>query len=317
MVIIVLILLELSFIMDKRKQGIALFITLMVIASIMSIIAVSFTYLEKVQKDAGTTSAILQGNLLHKNTVSILKKFFPKGKDNNEKLKIIYENPLPLNEPKSGFGLMLSCKPLLIGVPISWLDKSLFPKTPTKMVLASEVLTLVMERYDVQEPNELEELIMKAVTGKVSQNEDNVPRIRSKRGIVSKSQFNRIISDYRLRFDDPKVLLVPWERYFSFTKVGKETKIDGMYLTPEFISVAFDVPIEIVQDSWIVGESTLQSFLTENSIVEPIDKKIYSNKALNAMHCEETYAYRDGQYKINFDYIEERSGNFEFNGKTE
>jgi len=46
------ILLELSFIMDKRKRGIALFITLMVIASIMSIIAVSFSYLEKVQKDA-------------------------------------------------------------------------------------------------------------------------------------------------------------------------------------------------------------------------------------------------------------------------
>jgi hypothetical protein len=158
---------------------------------------------------------------------------------------------------------------------------------------------------------------MNAVTGKVSQNEDDAPRIRSKRGIFSKSQFYRIIADYRLSFDDPKVLLIPWDRYFSFSKVDKKTKIDSAYLTPEFISVAFEVPIEIVQESWIVGESTLQSFLSENSIAEPIDKKIYSNKALNAMHCEETYAYRDGQYKINFDYIEGRSGNFEFNGKAE
>ena len=303
--------------MDKRKRGIALFITLMVIASIMSIIAVSFTYLEKVQKDAGATSAILQGNLLHKNTVKILKNFFPQGKDNNEKLKIIYTMPLILSEAKSGFSLNLSCKPLMVGVPINWLDKSLFPKTPQKIVLASEVLTSVMELYDIQEPNELERLILKAVTGKVSQNEDNAPRIRAKRGIFSKSQFDRLIADYYLHFDDPKVLLVPWDKYFVFTKVDKKRKIDATYLTPEFISVAFEVPIEIVQESWILGESTLQSFLTENSIVEPINKKIYSAKALNAMHCEETYAYRDGQYKINFDYIEGRSENFEFNGKAE
>ena len=309
-----LILLELSFIMDKRKRGIALFITLMVIASIMSIIAVSFSYLEKVQKDAGTTSAILQGNLLHKNTVNILKsQGFDKKQGDNEKLKILYTMPMMLSEPKSGFGLSLSCQPLMIGVPIGWLNS----KMANKNSLAKEVLASVMELHDVQEPNELERLIMQTVTGKVSQNEDNAPRIRASKGIVSKSQFYRIISDYRLSFDDPKVLSIPWDRYFAFTQVNKQTKIDGAYLTPEFISVAFEVPIEIVQDSWIFGESTLQSFLSENPGSGTYDKNLYSNKALNAMHCEETYAYRDGQYKMNFDYIEGRSGNFEFNGKAE
>ncbi len=304
--------------MDKTKRGIALFITLMVIASIMSIIAVSFTYLEKVQKDAGATSAILQGNLLQKNTVNILKRFFPQGKDNSEKLKLIYTMPLMLSEAKSGFGLNLSCKPLMVGVPISWLDQSIVPKSPKKMNLARKTLSSVMENYDIEEPNELEKLIMKAVTGKVSQNEDDAPRIQSKKGVVSKSQFDRIIADYRLRFDDPKVLSIPWERYFAFVKVDKTTKIDGAYLTPEFISVAFEeVSIETVKEDWIMGETTLESFLKDNSIMEPIDKKIYSNQALNAMHCEETYAYRDGQYKMNFDYIEGRSGNFEFNGKAE
>ena len=299
--------------MDKRKRGIALFITLMVIASIMSIIAVSFTYLEKVRKDAGTTSAILQGNLLHKDTVNILKRQIPKGKDNSEALKILYKTPLPLSEPKSGFRLMLSCKPLMTGVPISWLDS----KEKNKETLAKEILISVMELHDVQEPNELESLIKRAVTGKVSQNEDNAPRIRAKKGIFLKSQFYRIIADYRLSFDDPKVLSIPWDRYFSFTKVDKKTKIDSYFLTPEFISVKFGIPIETVRYDWKFGESTLQSFLSENSTGEQIDKKIFSSKALNAMHCEETYAYINEQYTINFDYIEGRSGNFEFNGKTE
>ncbi|HHB94710.1 MAG TPA: hypothetical protein ENK88_06165, partial [Campylobacterales bacterium] len=80
--------------MDKTKRGIALFITLLVIASILSIVAVSFSYLEKVQKDAGKVSSLIQGNLLYKNTTEILKKFFPKGKADSKKLQMIYSLPL-------------------------------------------------------------------------------------------------------------------------------------------------------------------------------------------------------------------------------
>ena len=309
------ILLELSFIMDKRKHGIALFITLMVIASIMSIIAVSFSYLEKVQKDAGTTSAMIQGDLLYKNTVTVLKRFFPAGKDNTEKLKLIYTMPLMLSESKSGFNLNLSCQPLLTGVPISWLHKESAWNQVEKTNLAKDTLTAVMELYEIEDANGLEELIEKELSEKTAQHEDYTPRIMTQKGINSKQQFYRIVMDYRLLYDDPKALLVPWERYFSFVQVEKKTKIDGVYLTPEFISIAFETPIEIVQDSWIIGESSLVNFLKENSIIAPVNKNIYSNKALSAMHCEQTYAYRDGHYKFNFDYIEGRSGNFEFNGK--
>jgi len=309
------ILLELSFIMDKRKRGIALFITLMVIASIMSIIAVSFSYLEKVQKDAGRTSAIIQGDLLYKNTINILKRFFPKKQNNSDKLKLIYKMPLILTESKSGFNLNLTCTPLLKAVPINWLDRNFIWQNAEKRNLAKDVLSVVMEQYSIEEPNKLEQLILQEVSGDSSENQDYTPRLKQQRGIVSQQQFNRVITNYRLLYDDPKVLLVPWELYFSFTKVNPKTKIDGVYLTPEFISIAFEIPIEIVLDSWIVGESTLISFLKDNSIVAPVNKKIYSTKALNAMHCEQTYAYQDGQYRFNFDYIEGRSANFEFNGK--
>ena len=309
------ILLELSFIMDKRKRGIALFITLMVIASIMSIIAVSFSYLEKVQKDAGSTSAIIQGDLLYKNSVNVLKRFFPKKKDNSEKLKLIYTMPLILTESKSGFNLSLNCSPLLKAVPINWLDKEFIWKKAEKTNLAKDVLTMVMEQYSIEEPHELERLIMQEITGENSQNQDYTPRIKLQKGIVSAQQFYRIITNYRLLYDDPKVFLVPWERYFSFTQVNPKTKIDGVYVTAEFISIAFEIPLEIVSESWIIGETTLVSFLKENSIVAPINKNIYSKKALNAMHCEQRYAYQDGTYRFNFDYIEGRSANFEFNGK--
>jgi hypothetical protein len=310
------ILLELSFIMDKRKRGIALFITLMVIASIMSIIAVSFSYLEKVQKDAGTTSSIIQGDLLYKNTLSVLQRFFPAKKDNSEKLKLIYSMPLVLTAPKSGFNSTLICEPLMAGVPINWLNKAFTGKMIEKRDLAKEVLSAVIEKYEIEEATKLEELILQAVTGKIDQNQEYNFRIKPPNGIFSKAHFYRILIDYQLLYDDSKALLVPWEKYFSFAEIDKKSQIDGVYLTPEFISVAFEIPLEIVFDSWIVGESKLFNFLSENAIVVGASqKKIYSRKALNAMHCEQRYAYREGQYKFNFDYIEGRGTNFEFNGK--
>lgn len=309
------ILLELSFIMDKRKQGIALFITLMVIASIMSIIAVSFSYLEKTQKDAGRVSAMVQGNLFYKNTIEVLKRFFPKKIDNSEKLKLIYKLPLMLNESDSGFNITLICTPLVTGVPINWLDKDYSWKKIEKTDLAKDVLSMVMEKYSIKEPDELERLIMEVISKKRDNNENYKPRIEERVGVVSKEQFNRIITNYLLLYDDTEVLKVPWDRYFSFIEVSSETKIDGVYLTPEFISLVFDIPLDIILDSWKIGESSLTTFLKENSVITPINKDIYSKKALNAMHCEERYAYQDGQYKFNFNYIEGRSSNFEFKGK--
>jgi len=301
--------------MDKRKTGIALFITLMVIASIMSIIAVSFTYLEKVQKDAGATSALIQANLLYGNTIEVIKRFFPAGSDNSDKLALIYTMPLMLNESKSGFSLNLSCQPLMIGAPITWLDSKQTKKVPDKTTLTQEVLAQVIDRYEIKDPSGLEEMLLEGITGKRTKNQEYKGRLTEEKGIVSKKQFDKVLLNYAFNYDDQKALTVPWEKYFSFVPVNEKTKIDGSYLSNEFISVAFDIPIEIVQDSWIIGESTLSTFLKENGVIAPINNKIYAKKGLNAMNCEQTFAYKERQYKLNFNYIEGRSSNFEFNGQ--
>lgn len=282
----------------------------------MSIIAVSFTYLEKVQKDAGRTSALIQANLLYGNTVEILKRFFPAESDNNDKLALIYTMPLILNEAKSGFSLNLTCQALMIGPPINWLDEKVTSTMPEKTTITKGVFESIIEIYDIKEPNELEELLLQEITGKYTQNRDYEPRLKQQKGIVSKEQFNKVLLHYALMYDDQKVLTIPWEKYFSFIHTTKDTKIDGNYLSPEFMSVAFDIPIEIVQDSWIVGESTLSTFLTENGISKTINNKIYANKALNAMHCKQTFVYQERQYRFKFNYIKGRSNNFEFNGQN-
>ena len=75
----------------------------------------------------------------------------------------------------------------------------------------------------------------------------------------------------------------------------KKALIDGAYITPELISIIFDIPIESVKDDWVEHSSsineekiTLKKFLTENGI-EGFDAKLFSDKGLNAIHCEESY----------------------------
>jgi len=307
--------------MDKTKRGIALFITLLIIASILSIVAVSFSYLEKVQKDAGKVSAVIQGNLLYKNTTEILKRFFPNGKADSKKLEMVYRLPLMLSEPKSGFNITLQCKPLLTGIPIKWLDEKFTKQIPQRLELARDVLSKIMEKYEIDEPNHLEELILEQITGIEEENSEYKPRLKQKKNILSKRQFDRILLDYRLRYDDDNVFKVPWEKYFIFIDVSKKATIDGAYITPELISIIFDIPLDSVNDEWKVetileeDKITLKEFLIQNNSGEPFDNKLYSVKALNAMHCEENYAYRDTYYNFSFDYSNERNRNFEFNGE--
>jgi hypothetical protein len=308
--------------MDKTKRGIALFITLLVIASILSIVAVSFSYLEKVQKDAGRMSAIIQANLFYKNTTDILKKFFPKKNVDSKKLDMIYSVPLMMSEPKSGFSINLQCRPFMVTIPIKWLDREFTKKYPARLDLAKDIPFKLIEKYNIDEANQLEEIILAKVNGEANEYSEYEERLEHKKGIMSKREFDNMILDYRLKYDDDKVFKIPWDRYFLFEDVDEKAKIDGAYITTELISMIFEIPIESVREDWLrekeVGENkmTLTDYLAENSGGEVINTKLFSQKALNYMHCEERYSYHDRFYSFSFDYSNERSANFEFNGEN-
>jgi len=308
--------------MDKKKTGIALLITLLTVASIMAILAVSFSYLEKVKKDAGATSALIQANILYGNTVEVLKRFFPKKSDNSKKLALVYSIPLMINEEKSGFSITLICEPLIAAVPINWLDTEDESIISEKNTLAKDILTYIIDNYNIQDPNGLEELLLQNIKGKISEDVGYTKRLQIQKGIVSKKQFDGIITEYVLKYNDINALKVPWSKYFSFLKVDKQTRIDGTFPSAEFVSAAVDIPLDIVKDAWkhddIANEpiTTLSSFLKENGYAQP-NKKVFTKKALNAMHCEESFAYKNKQYEFKFNYIEGRSINFEFDGQKQ
>ncbi len=305
--------------MDKTKRGIALFITLLIIASILSIVAVSFSYLEKAQDDAGETSALIQGNLLYKNTTNILKHLFPKGKSNSKKLDILYSVPMMLSEEKSGFLVNLQCSPLMVGIPIGWLDEEFIKKVPERYNLAVKILEYILEKYEIKEPQELQQRIFSAINNMLENNEYE-PRLESVSRILTKQRLDRILLNYRLEYNDTNVFNVPWRKYFVFIEVTQKAVVDGEYLSAELLAAAFEIPLDVVQEQWVIDldskeKPSLATFIAENGTGEVTNKKLFSTKGLNALHCEETYAYRNGHYRFSFDYENERNTNFEFYGK--
>lgn len=256
-----------------------------------------------------------QANILYGSTKDILKRFFPKKSDNNLKLKMIYSMPLMISEEKSGFAITLTCQPLMLGVPINWLDEEATASVAAKSTLAKEVFTHIVDFYQIEDPNGLEEMILEAITGKILQNDENTERLKKQKGIISKKEFKKILINYAFKYDDIKVLSIPWEKYFSFVAVDSKLLIDGAYPSAEFVSAAFEIPLDIVKESWVMGESTLASFLDENGIVATLNKKVFAKKSLNAMSCEQNFLYGEKRYGFSFNYIEGRSSNFEFNGQ--
>jgi hypothetical protein len=311
--------------MDKiEKKGIALFITLLIIASILSIVAVSFSYLEKAREDSSRVSAIIQANLLYKNTLTILKRIFPKGIVDRKKIELIYSLPIILKDKKGDFDLTLVCKPLLVAVPITWIGTKYETSKDEKLIKKYEFANRVLDK--LLEENNIEdiELFKKLIGFKDSSSSKKT--LTQKPQIYSKEQFESLVIDYFFQTEDKNILKIDWQKYFVFVDVTKKAKIDGEYITPELISLVFDIPLDSVREEWKGGSadedsddgssaSNLENFLLNSGVSEGFDKDIFSTKPLNAMRCEERFFFNDRFYSFKFDYSNERSVNFEFNGE--
>ena len=312
--------------MDKiGKKGIALFITLLIIVSILSIIAISFTYLEKAKIDSNRVSAIIQGNLLYNNTVSVLKKIFPQGTIDAKKAKLVYSIPINLEEKKSGFNILLECKPLLVAIPINWYnssfldDKSKDKNLSKKYYLAEDVLDKLLREHNVEDVDTFKSILSLEIESK-SDVSDTYNRLNKKSGIYSKAQFEDILNRYFFKTEDSSIFKINWDRYFIFVDVTDVVKIDGEYATSELISIAFDIPLDSVREDWSIGgldeddRKSLKEFLVENGVDSEFEN-LFSKEPLNAMRCEERFFFKDRHYSFIFDYSNERSVNFEFNGE--
>ena len=296
--------------MYTQRKGIALFITLSVIATIIALVGVVFVYLDEAREDAGKTTALVQGNLYYADIIELFNKF----KDKKDLFTTLYLSPVPLVSEDGRFSMMLSCRPLANGININWLGLEYDPKMLLQYNTATDIFDVIVENYSLKDGERLKEMLLEEIGGKERFIPQKQSRLYQKKGIISYRQFEAILSRYRFEVDDPKAGRVPWKKFFAFSPTAE--KIDGAYISPELIALMFNIDIALAKEEWIEGETNLKTFV-QNSGTEEYNPKLFvKEKAfLEHVECEVSYAYNEERFNFRFVDIEGDVKDFEFDGK--
>jgi len=289
------------------RRGIALFITLTVIAALLALMGVAFSYLDRAKKNALHSGAIIQANIFYADIARTLGQLL-KSKDSNNVLSLLYFAPQTIQEKKGRFFISIGCQPLSNGIDINWFALQNDNKNQKKYNLVSQLFNDVAAQYNLEDDSKLLEYILEDIEGK-----NEFIRLKQKKGILSSKQFGNILKRYYIETDDAKVYKVPWSKYFSF--VSKDANVDSKYLSAELIALLFDLDLNLVKEEWLEGEG-LQPFLQERGAnMVLFDKKIFVDALQKRMTCTTTYSYNGGVYRFSFNYLDEKAEYFEFYSK--
>jgi len=243
----------------KNRQGFALMITLSVLSVIIALTMVLLSYFEEVRQDAGETKALIQADIYYSDITSIFQRF----KDKKTLFSVLYRTTLPLATPDGRFSLMLSCAPLSKGVNINWLGLENSSGKEALQSVAQELFDVIAQEYDIEDAGRLQEMLYEEIGGNKEFILKEQSRLHQKNGIISYQQFAEIVSRYQFEVDDPKIGMVPWKKYFSFSL--KSEKIDAEYSSPELIAYLFDMDLSTAQE-WTsaIERDTLENFVQAN-----------------------------------------------------
>jgi len=302
--------------MDKRRNGVVLFITLAVIASMLTLIGVIFSYLDESKGDAMDTTAMIQANLLYRDTAEGIKSMLKKsGNDKEGKkavLEILYNAPITIRPIEGDLFVGVECKPLDAAININWLQHENNETHKVLYDIAQLLFEGIMQKYNPANPSQLEDMIKSAIDPENNKGDDR-GYLKPKVGIRSLAQLERIALDYRLMTDDKEVEKIPWGQYFSFEY--DSLTADAGYFSEELVSILFGIDIETVKGEWESGEDLATFVRTFGGDESFLDPKIFLTQMSEKMHCHITYGMNEDGYAFGFDYRQERIDGFEFYGK--
>ncbi len=294
--------------MDKMRPAITLFITLAVIAAMLALMGVIFSYLEQARSKAEDKVALIEANLLYADVVKAVDKYVGK-KPTVGTLKNIYDIPISVREKKGPFNILAACTPAHAAVPITWLSTRGGAKRERQNSLANLVFDEIALQFRLKDANKLRDMLVASIDSKEVVNFDQKSRLKRQADYFSWSDFRKVLDSYAIKEGDSKVYSVNWNYYYSF---GREFKaIDGNFLSSKLISIIFGIDEQIVNEDFKSGH--LKSFLIENGAdIELYKTPLFAKGAVVAMQCSVNYSFGKGSYSFRFNYIDGKVEDFEF-----
>jgi hypothetical protein len=304
------------------RKGVTLFITLSIIAAMLAVLGVVFTFLGNARTQAEVKASLIQSNLLYtdiKSTLRLLTR-----KPSVGKYTTLYDTPVAVATRSGEFNVMFHCSPIADRPNIAWLAMDGQRNRQYHFELAEKIFDALVQKANVRDPSLLHQKIVDALKRKKRMRFNILSNINKKKGTISQREFHSILDTYRYEADDDRADGIAWEDYFAF---GDDMgKIDSSFIRPEVLALVFDIDLRLVQgdDGFKRGDS-LKDFLEENGLdltlynwKKQVGGKVielFAKKApVDAMRCLVSYEFRDGQYAFRFDFIEKKAVNFEFVG---
>jgi len=300
------------------RKGVVLFITLSIITAMLTIVGVIFAYLKKSRDNASYTAAMIQADLLFRDSKDTISALLKKGGGDKEIKKTIldtlYLAPVTLQaEENEELFATLNCRPMNGGADINWLRLENNSSAQYLYNATQTVFGQLIERYNIQNATMLLSRIMQAVGKEDSPAGQGLGRLEQKKGIISLLQMQNIARDYRFEEDDPAVEEIVWESYFSFDPTS--SKMDGNYLSAELIASFFDIELDLVKEEWFGGEDLKKFVTSHGGDLSRYSKKLFAEEPIERMQCRVSYGYQGSAYAFGFDYLEGKAEKFEFFGK--
>ncbi len=295
------------------RKGVVLFITLSVIVAMLTLVGVIFSYLDRAKQNTSYSGAIIQSNLFLADTSRAIEKILKRvGNDKAKRetiLTTLYSAPMTLQPDESGLFITVECRPLDNRVNINWLGYENNSSMELQYTIAQELFDTLVDRYSIDNPSLLLESILLAISGERVESS----RLKKRAGIVTLSQLEEIVREYQLQNGDRGVEKIRWESFFGFDRDA--TLIDGNYISAELLSAIFDIDVALVKDEWFEGDNLREFVVSSGGDISKYNKKIFSPKLIERIHCSVMYSYLDEVYSFGLDYLEERSEKFEFYAK--
>ncbi len=294
--------------MDKMRPAITLFITLAVIAAMLVLVGVIFSYLGEARAKAEDKVALIESNLLYTDVVKAVDKYVGK-KPTIGTLKNIYRIPLSVREKKGPFNVLAACTPAHAAIPITWLSTTGGAKRESRNSMANLVFEQIALEYRIKSANKLKEALVAALNSKEVVNFKEAGRLQRQKGYFGWSDFRKILDAYAMAEDDMRVYSVNWNYYFTF---GREYEaIDGNFLSSKLIAIIFNIDEQVVEEDFKSGH--LKAFLEENGAdVELYNTPLFAKGPVVALQCSVNYSFGKGSYSFKFNYIDGKVEGFEF-----
>jgi len=294
--------------MDKMRPAITLFITLAVIAAMLALMGIVFSYLEQARSKAEDKVALIEADLLYADVVKAVDKYVGKHPSIGT-LKNIYDIPISVREKKGPFNILAACTPAHAAVPITWFSTKGGAKREEQNSLANLVFDDIALKHRFKDANRLRDMLIESIDSKEVVNFGEKARLQRQKEYFAWSDFRKVLDSYAIKEGDNKVYSVNWNYYFAF---GREYKaIDGNFLSSKLISIIFGIDEQIVNEDFKSGH--LKRFLEENGAdMEFYKSPIFAKGAVVAMQCSVNYSFGKGSYSFKFNYIDGKVEDFEF-----